>query len=94
MTDGGVYNNVGLSPLHPGRFRASTGHVYDVDYLIVADAGRGRTARTAARFWLRRMKQSFEIVHTDAQDAARARLHLGVPDRRCRASIRPDFAGR
>lgn len=76
MTDGGVYDNLGVSPLLPGRSRAHTGHVYDLDYLIVADAGRGRTERNAARFWPSRMKQSFEIVHTEAQDAARNRLHL------------------
>lgn len=76
MTDGGVYDNLGISPLLPGRSRAHTGHVYDVDYLLVADAGRGRSPRTAARFWPCRMKQSFDIVHTEAQDAARARLHV------------------
>ena len=27
MTDGGVYDNLGLSPLLPGRSRAHTGHV-------------------------------------------------------------------
>lgn len=76
MTDGGVYDNLGLSPLLPGRSAEYTGHVYDLDYLLVADAGRGRSAVKAARFWPTRMKQSFEITHTKSQDAGRARLHL------------------
>lgn len=76
MADGGVYDNLGLSPLLPGRSPVHTGHVYGLDYLVVADAGRGRATRKAARYWPTRMKQCFEITHTKTQDAARARLHL------------------
>lgn len=76
MTDGGVYDNLGLSPLMPGRSPLHTDHVYDLDYLIAADAGPGRSQRTAARFWPRRIKQTFEITHGKTQDASRARIHL------------------
>ncbi|MES3638046.1 patatin-like phospholipase family protein [Mycobacterium intracellulare] len=77
MTDGGVYDNLGLTPLLPGRSAEYTPHVYNLDYLIVADAGRGRGSMPkAARFWPGRMKQAFDITYTKTQDASRARVHL------------------
>lgn len=75
MTDGGVYDNLGLSPLLPGRSRQHTSHVYDLDYIIAVDAGPGRTAPRAPNFMLGRLKRSFEIAHTRNQDGSRARVH-------------------
>lgn len=75
MTDGGVYDNLGLSPLLPGRSRQHTSHVYDLDYLITVDAGPGRTAPLAPNFMGGRLKRSFEIAHTRNQDGSRARVH-------------------
>lgn len=76
MTDGGVYDNLGLSPLLPGRSANHSDHVYDLDYIIAVDAGRGRAIRRAARYWPMRMKQTFDITYGKTQDAARARIHL------------------
>lgn len=42
LTDGGIYDNLGLSVLQPDRSSTHTPHVYDVDYIIACDAGRGR----------------------------------------------------
>ena len=75
MTDGGVYDNLGLSPLLPGRSRQHTSHVYDLDYIIAVDAGPGRTAPRAPHFMLGRLKRSFEIAHTRNQDGSRALVH-------------------
>lgn len=75
MTDGGVYDNLGLAPLLPGRSTRYNSHVYDLDYIIAVDAGRGRGQRTAARFFAGRLAQSFDITHTKSQDAARNRIH-------------------
>jgi predicted acylesterase/phospholipase RssA len=75
MTDGGVYDNLGLSPLLPGRSRQHTSQVYDLDYLIAVDAGPGRTAPRAPNFMLGRLKRSFEVAHTRNQDGSRARVH-------------------
>ena len=75
MTDGGVYDNLGLSPLLPGRSRQHTSHVYDLDYIVAVDAGPGRTAPRAPNFLLGRLKRSFEIAHTRNQDGSRARVH-------------------
>ncbi len=76
MTDGGVYDNLGLSPLLPGRSAHHSHHVYDVNYLIAVDAGRGRATRGAARYWPLRMKQAFDITYGKTQDAGRTRVHL------------------
>jgi NTE family protein len=76
MTDGGVYDNLGLSPLLPGRSVRYSPHVYDLDYIIAVDSGRGRDERNASRFLAQRLARSFDITHTKSQDAARSRIHL------------------
>lgn len=75
MTDGGVYDNLGLSPLLPNRSPMYTSHVYELDFLIAADAGRGHNYRRAARFLPRRLSQSFDITYSKTQDASRGRIH-------------------
>ncbi|MEV0290705.1 patatin-like phospholipase family protein [Kribbella sp. NPDC050820] len=75
MTDGGIYDNLGLTPLLPGRSSAFTSHVYDLDYLIAIDAGSGRTTPRAPNRWLFRMKRSLEIAHIRNQDGTRALVH-------------------
>lgn len=75
MTDGGVYDNLGLSPLLPGRSRKYTEHVYDLDYIIAVDAGVGRMVKNSPNFLPGRLARSFGIVHTRSQDGDRARVH-------------------
>jgi NTE family protein len=97
LTDGGIYDNLGLTVLEPGRSANHTAHVYDVDYVIASDAGRGKLPPVAGHFAGTRLRRSFDTVHRRAQDAARARLHaaaatgqlqgvvhayLGMPDER------------
>ena len=88
MTDGGVYDNLGLTPLLPGRSGEYTPHVYDLDYLIVADAGRGRGVMPkAARFWPGRMKQAFDITYAKTQDASRSRIHNAGESRQIKGYV-------
>jgi NTE family protein len=75
MTDGGVYDNLGLTPILPGRSRKFTSHAYDLDYIVAVDAGLGRTASRAPNFMVGRLKRSFEIAHNRNQDGSRARVH-------------------
>ena len=97
MTDGGVYYNLGLSVLLPGRSRAHTHHVYDVNYVVAIDAARGEPSDSSARFLPFRLKRSFDITYRRTQDGGRAMLnaaaasgqlkgfvhaYLGMPDRR------------
>jgi NTE family protein len=108
MIDGGVYDNLGLSPLLPGRSKAHTSHAYNMEYLVVVDAGIGRTVARAPNFLPGRLKRSFEIAHTRAQDGSRARVHelaqagalrglayayLGMPDSRLPVAV-PDLVTR
>lgn len=87
MTDGGVYDNLGLSPLLPGRSMQFTSHVYDLDYIVAVDAGRGRMQTSAARYMLGRMAQSFDITHTKSQDAGRSRIHSARENNQLRGLI-------
>jgi len=75
MTDGGVYDNLGLSPLLPGRSKEHTRHVYDLNYIIAVDAGGGKVARKSPNFMLGRIARSFSVVHARSQDGYRARIH-------------------
>lgn len=75
MTDGGVYENLGLAPLLPGRSSLHSPHVYDLDYVFAADAGRGNATQRAARFLPRRLTQSFDITYGKTQDSSRSRIH-------------------
>jgi NTE family protein len=78
MTDGGVYDNLGLSVLLPGRSSSFTDHVYELDYVIAADAGRGRPADSTARFLPARLARSFDITYRKTQDGGRAMLHAAT----------------
>ncbi len=75
LTDGGVYDNLALTPLEPGRSPAHTSHVYDVRHIMACDAGRGPLAPAMPHFWSRRVARSLEVTHRRAQDGSRARLH-------------------
>ena len=92
MTDGGVYDNLGLTPLLPGRSTAYTRHVYNLDYIIAVDAGQGRPVRTAPNFMLGRLKRSFEIAYSKAQDGSRARLNQAAESETIQGFIHPYLA--
>ena len=97
LTDGGIYDNLGLSVLEPGRSAAHTAHAYAVNYIIACDAGRGRLPLASGHFAGARLWRSFDVVHRRAQDASLGVLHeaaaaglidgfrhahLGMPDAR------------
>ncbi|SRR6266545_30071 len=97
LTDGGVYDNLGLTVLEPARSPAYTDHVYDVDYVIACDAGAGAPNPANVRFLPTRLHRAFTITYRKTQDAGRNRLHeaartgqlrgfvhayLGMPDHR------------
>ncbi|MGW4420479.1 patatin-like phospholipase family protein [Streptosporangium sp. NPDC004631] len=87
MTDGGVYDNLGLSPLSPGRSRTFTSHVYDLDYVIAVDAGRGQTVKTGASFLPGRLARSFDITYNKTQDGSRAQLNAAAEHGRLRGFL-------
>jgi len=94
MTDGGVYDNLGLTPLLPRRSAAHTSHVYDLDFIVAVDAGQGRPARTAPNFMLGRLWRSFQIAYSRAQDGSRAQLNQSASAGTIGGFIHPYLATR
>lgn len=76
LSDGGIFDNLGISCLLPGRLETFSTNVYtDVDYVIACDAGQGLFGSRTPVFWPSRMKRAFETTHRKVQDAGRAGLH-------------------
>ena len=76
LTDGGVYDNLGLQVLEPNREKNKSLHTFPCEYLIVCNAGHGQESGSALPLsYLSRVSRSFEIVHRRVQDSAMRRLH-------------------
>lgn len=80
LTDGGVYDNLGLSVLDPTRSPDHTRHAYRTDYVIACDAGRQEKGTSGARLLPFRLKRSFDITYRKTQDASRGSLHAAGAD--------------
>ncbi len=77
LTDGGVYDNLGVSVLID-RDERYTSHVYDVDYVIACDAGQGLLSPASPHVWPTRMKRVVDIMHGRAQHGERGRLYAAA----------------
>ncbi len=76
LTDGGVFENLGVSPMEPGRTPSISTNVFDPDYIICCDAGAGLFDDDSyPSRWPDRMYRSFLTVFRKVQDATRKRLH-------------------
>jgi len=76
LTDGGVYDNLGLQVLEPDRDPAISLHCFPCEYLIVCNAGHGQeSGQIIPRGFYRRVSRSFSIIHRRVQDSAMNRLH-------------------
>jgi NTE family protein len=79
LTDGGVYDNLGVAVLEPGRSTEFTVNNYSATHIICLNAGAGQFPIGGTTFWLgSRLKKSFDAVYRKAQDAAYQRLHAHV----------------
>lgn len=74
LTDGGVYDNLGLSPLWPDRESLISLNVEPVDTIICCRAGYGLRHDPPSQFMIGRMKSAFACIHDRAQNAAMKRL--------------------
>jgi len=74
LTDGGVYDNLGLSPLWPDRESSISLNVEPVDTIICCRAGYGLRHDPPSQFMIARMKSAFACIHDRAQNAAMKRL--------------------
>lgn len=74
LTDGGVYDNLGLAPLWPDRDLAISLNVENVDTIICCRAGYGLRHDPPNQFMIARLKSTFTTIHDRAQNAAVKRL--------------------
>lgn len=78
LTDGGVFDNLGVSVLEPGRDGDVT-DTYPVTHIISLNAGPGQLDGGGHPFWWgSRVAKSFEAVHRKSQDHVYSRLHRHV----------------
>ncbi|MGY3611075.1 MULTISPECIES: patatin-like phospholipase family protein [unclassified Bradyrhizobium] len=78
LTDGGVFDNLGVSVLEPGRDGDIT-DTYPVTHIISLNAGPGQLDGGDHPFWWTgRVAKSFEAVHRKSQDHVYSRLHRHV----------------
>jgi NTE family protein len=77
LTDGGVYDNLGISCLEPGRDHAFSLHSYPADYIICCYAGHGQLSGAKVPFgFIGRTDASFQSVFRKVQDVGLQRLHM------------------
>ena len=74
LTDGGVYDNLGLAPLWPDRDPQISLNVTEIDSIICCRAGYGLRFDPPSQFLLARLSGAFACVHDRAQNAAMKRL--------------------
>jgi NTE family protein len=75
LSDGGVYDNLGLSPLWPDRDRDISIGVEEIDTIVACRAGYGLRTNDPSIFVKARMTAAFGAVHGRAQNATMKRLY-------------------
>lgn len=75
LTDGGVYDNLGLSPLWPDRDPTISLEVGQHDRIIACRAGYALEVAEPASIWPSRMGAAFECVFARAQNLTTKRLY-------------------
>jgi NTE family protein len=75
LTDGGIYDNLGLACLWPDRSPDVSLNVVPVDTIICCSAGYGLRQDPPSQFIFARMLSVFSAVFDRAQNAAMHRLH-------------------
>jgi integrative and conjugative element protein (TIGR02256 family) len=77
LTDGGIYDNLGVSCLQPGSAGEFGYNHFEPDYIVCCDAGHGLFQDHPIPYlWGTRMARSFESVFRKAGNATQSRLHL------------------
>lgn len=76
LTDGGVYDNLGVSCLEPGKSSEYSYNYYPSDYIICCNAGQGQFGvNYIPGWWASRMKKAFLTVFRKVQDSYADKLH-------------------
>lgn len=76
VTDGGVFENLGVSVMEPGRDTKVSGISYSPEVIITSDAGVGQfSGADLPSTWSGRMFQAVSAIMRKVNDAAKKRLH-------------------
>lgn len=76
LSDGGVYENLGVSCLEPDRDPKYSYNIYKPDYIICCNAGYGLFDPSFIPYgFFTRFGRSLEVTHKKVQDATMSRLH-------------------
>ncbi|HEA66940.1 MAG TPA: hypothetical protein ENI07_09005, partial [Desulfobacterales bacterium] len=76
LSDGGIYENLGVSCLLPGRNPRYSSNVFNLDYIISCNAGYGMFDGKSVPFDIvTRLKQTAETTMRKAQDSVMKDLH-------------------
>jgi len=76
LTDGGVFDNLGLSCFDPGRSKKISYNVFQPDYIIACSAGAGIMDYQARPYWWHaRMMRSLDSIYRKYQDGGYKHLH-------------------
>lgn len=76
ITDGGVYDNLGVSCMEPGRAAEFSSNAYSADFIIACDAGQGTpTGSAKSYFWASRMLATINTIHRRTQTLTLNQLH-------------------
>lgn len=76
LTDGGVYDNLGISCMLPGKSADFSTNAHPVDFIIACDAGQGMPSGMARPFgWVTRMLASINTMHRRSQTQLYDLLH-------------------
>jgi NTE family protein len=77
ITDGGVYDNLGISCVEPNRDPRFNLHSYKPDHIVCCHAGYGQLSGEKVPFGLySRLSAAFEANFRKVQDASLNRLHM------------------
>lgn len=88
LTDGGIFENLGVTCLEPNRSTKISSQTFDLDYVISCDAGQGIYDDDVYPFyWAGRMIRSFESVYRKATDSMRSRMYEHVNSERLKGFV-------
>jgi NTE family protein len=89
LTDGGIYDNLGLGCLWPDRSDKVSLNVISVDTIICCSAGYGLRQEPPSQFIFARMLSVFSTVFDRAQNASIHRLHEAKQSGQIKSFILP-----
>lgn len=90
ITDGGVYDNLGISCMLPGRTGEHSTNAYPVEFIIACDASQGQPPGTRRPyFWGSRMLATIFTIHRRVQSMTQDLLHRMAASGEIRGFLMP-----